>query len=43
MRKRVHIALVVVLVILAGMSAWQGLRQREPVYQGKRLSVWLEA
>jgi hypothetical protein len=27
MCKRVHIALAVVLVMLAGVSAWQGLRQ----------------
>ena len=43
MRKRVHIALAVLLVALAGVSAWQGLSLREPVYQGKRLSVWLKA
>jgi hypothetical protein len=43
MRKRVYIALAVVLVILAGGSAWLGLREREPVYQGKRLSFWLES
>jgi HEAT repeats len=43
MRKRVYIALAVVLVILAGVAAWQGLRQREPVYQGRRLSDWLAA
>ena len=42
MRKRVYIALAILLVILAGVMAWLGLRQREPVYQGKRLSVWLE-
>jgi hypothetical protein len=41
MPKRVQIALAVALIILAGVSAWQGLRLREPVYQGKRLSVWL--
>jgi hypothetical protein len=41
MRKWVYIALAVLLVILAGVIAWQGLRLREPVYQGKRLSVWL--
>ncbi len=43
MRKRVYIALAVLLVTLAGVMAWQGLRERErePVYQGKRLSVWL--
>ena len=42
MRKRVYIALAVLLVILAGVIAWQVMRLREPVYQGKRLSVWLE-
>ena len=41
MRKRVYIALAVLLVMLAGVIAWQVLRLREPVYQGKRLSVWL--
>jgi hypothetical protein len=43
MRKRVHIALAVLLVILAGVIACQVLRLREPVYQGKPLSVWLIA
>jgi hypothetical protein len=35
MRKRVHIALAVVLVILAGVIAWRVLRpqEREPVYR----------
>lgn len=45
MRKRLHIALALLLVILGGVIAWQGFkvfREREPVYQGKRLSVWLE-
>ena len=42
MLKRVHNTLALLLVALAGLSAWQGLRQPEPVYQGKRLSVWLE-
>jgi HEAT repeat protein len=41
MRKRVYIALAVVLLALAGVIAWQVLREHEPVYQGKRLSVWL--
>jgi len=41
MRKRVHIALAVLLVMLAGVIGWQGLRLREPVYQGKSLGVWL--
>jgi hypothetical protein len=43
MHKRVQIALVVLLVILAGVSVWQGLREREPLYEGKRLSSWLQA
>jgi C-terminal processing protease CtpA/Prc len=43
MRKRVYIALAVLLVILAGVVAWQGLHERKPVYQGKRLSVWLKS
>ena len=45
MRERVHIALAVLLVMLAGVIGWQvlqALREREPVYQGKRLSFWLE-
>jgi hypothetical protein len=42
MRRRVYIALAVLLVMLAGVIAWQVLRLREPVYQGKRLSYWLE-
>ena len=42
MQKRVYIALAVVLIILAGVIGWQGLREREPVYQGRSLSKWLE-
>jgi hypothetical protein len=42
MRKRVQIALAVALVMLAGVTAWLGLREREPVYQGRSLSKWLE-
>ncbi|MGO8929484.1 MAG: hypothetical protein ACLQU3_21680, partial [Limisphaerales bacterium] len=41
MTKRVQIALAVVLIILAGVIAWQVLREREPVYQGRSLSNWL--
>jgi hypothetical protein len=43
MRKRVYVALAVVLVALISVVDWQLLRsqEREPVYQGKRLSVWL--
>jgi hypothetical protein len=41
MRMRGKIALALLLIALAGVSAWQGLRLREPFYQGKRLSDWL--
>lgn len=40
MRKRV--ALTVLAIALVGVAARQVLREREPVYQGKRLSVWLQ-
>ena len=44
MRKRVHVALVVVLLVLAGVIGWQvsHLPESEPVYQGRRLSSWLK-
>jgi hypothetical protein len=41
MRKRVQIALAVLLVAVAGVLAWLVLREPEPIYQGKRLSFWL--
>ena len=40
MRKWLHIAIAAVLAILAGAIAWQLLRVREPVYQGKPLKIW---
>jgi HEAT repeat protein len=43
MQKRVQMALPVLLVVLAGVVAWQVLRLQEPVYQGKGLSFWLES
>jgi HEAT repeat protein len=43
MRKRVQIALTLLLVAVGGVIAWQVLRQREPVYQGKPLSHWLQS
>jgi len=42
MRKRLQIALAVLLVGVIGGIGWQSLRHREPVYQGKSLSTWLE-
>jgi HEAT repeat protein len=43
MTKQARIALAVLLLVIAGLIAWQVLRphEREPVYQGKSLSVWL--
>ena len=41
-RKRVHIALAVVAVAIVSVAVWQVLCEREPVYQGRRLSDWLE-
>ena len=41
MRKRVQIALAVLLVGLSGVIASHALREREPVYQGKLLRAWL--
>src|SRR5882672_11358501 len=35
-------ALAVLLIAIAGVIAWQVLRLREPAYQGKRLSLWLQ-
>ena len=43
MRKRVHIALAVLLVALGGVIGWQVLSLREPVCEGKRLSFWLRS
>ena len=42
MRKRVRIALAVLFVGGLGLVAWPILREREPSYQGKPLSSWLE-
>ena len=42
MRWPVKIVLAVVLVILAGLITWQLQREREPVYEGKPLTAWLE-
>jgi HEAT repeat protein len=44
MRKRVYIALAVLLVALVSVIVWQVLhaQEREPVYQGKPLSSWLK-
>ena len=43
MRKRVGIALAVVLVALGGVVGFQILcpQEREPVYQGRALRFWL--
>jgi HEAT repeat protein len=43
MRKRGQIALVVLLVAIVAGITWLALRVREPVFQGKRLSMWLRS
>lgn len=43
MRKPVYIGLIVLIItVVARMMTWQVLRMREPVYQGKTLTTWLE-
>lgn len=41
MRKRVQTALVLFLLAMGSVITWQALHLREPVYQGKSLSLWL--
>ncbi len=42
MKRGRAIALAVLLAVIATVAAFMALRPREPVYQGKRLSEWLE-
>src|SRR6266850_2573494 len=42
MRKRVKIALIILLFAVVGMVVWRAARSSEPVYQGKQLSRWLD-
>lgn len=42
MAKRVNIALAVLLLAVVGAIVWWVLSLREPVYQGKRLTFWLD-
>ena len=42
MRKRVKIVLAVSLLAVIGLATSEGMRQPEPLYQGKRLSQWLD-
>jgi HEAT repeat protein len=44
MRKRVQIAIAILLVIVAGVIAWQAVRERQtgPVCRGRRLDYWLQ-
>lgn len=42
MKKRNRILLIGLLAIVLGGVAWAALRPHEPVYQGKRLSQWLD-
>jgi hypothetical protein len=43
MRKRVQIALVLLLVTIVSIIAWQVLREREPLYQGRTMGSWLNS
>jgi HEAT repeat protein len=43
MRKLAYMALAILFAALVSVVDWQVLHLREPVYQGKRLSSWLEA
>lgn len=42
MKKRRRIVFVGLVALLLGVAAWFALRPREPEYQGKTLSYWLE-
>jgi len=44
MRKRSRVAIATILVLVLGVIAWLALRRdaEDPVYKGKRLSMWLE-
>ncbi len=42
MKRGRAIAWVVLLAVIATIAAFMALRPREPVYEGKRLSEWLE-
>ena len=42
MRKRVQVGLAVFLVAVVGAVGWMTFSSREPMYQGKSLSKWLE-
>lgn len=42
MRIRSRIALAILLLAVVGGIAWLALRPNEPMYKGRRLSVWLE-
>jgi hypothetical protein len=41
MRKRVQIALAVLLIAVVGVIGWREQREREPVYRGKPVSYWI--
>jgi HEAT repeat protein len=40
-RKRAKTTLAFLFVALASVAVWQGLREREPVFQGKSLRAWV--
>lgn len=42
MNKRLRLAFVFLLVTVLAIASWLTFHSREPVYQGKKLSAWLE-
>ena len=42
MRSWIRIVLGILLIAVLGGLFWQATRQREPVYKGRRLSVWMK-
>jgi hypothetical protein len=41
MRKRAWLGLIGILCMLVGVLVWRALPQSDPIYKGKRLSLWL--
>lgn len=42
MRKWVYIAAALMVLTVLGLTVWEGKRVGEPVYDGKRLTLWVE-
>jgi hypothetical protein len=42
MRKRLYVVVATLLIAVLGLAIWDATRQKEPVYQGRRLSYWVQ-